>query len=199
MAEVSAKQVKELREATGAGILDCRNALKEADGDADKALEILRTQGLADAQKRAGRSTNEGIIDSYIHLGGKIGVLLEINCETDFVARTDEFQETAHNICMQIAAADPSYVSREDVPEEELEQEKRILRQQAQQEGKPENIVDRIVEGRLEKFYSQVCLLDQAYIRDPDRTVEDLLKETVASLGENIQVRRFARFALGEE
>ncbi len=190
--------VKELREATGAGILDCKKALEEAGGHIEQAREILRTKGLADAGKRAGRSTEEGIIDSYIHLGGKIGVLLEVNCETDFVARTDEFGELAHNICMQIAAADPTYVDRDEVPEEVLEQEKRILRQQAEGEGKPEHIVDQIVEGRLDKFYSQVCLLDQAYIRDADMTVGDVLKEAIASVGENIQVRRFARFAVGE-
>ncbi len=199
MAEINARQVKELREATGAGIMDCKEALKESDGDLSKAEEILRTQGLAEAQKKAGRTTDEGIVDSYIHLGGKIGVLLEINCETDFVARTDEFQDLAHNICMQIAAADPTYIDREEVPEDVLHQEKRILREQARQEGKPDHIVDKIVEGRLEKYYSQVCLVDQAYIRDPDITIEELLKDAVASLGENIQVRRFARFAVGEE
>lgn len=198
MTDISAGMVKELREATGAGILDCKKALEEAGGDMEQAREILRAQGLAEAGKRSGRSTEEGIIDSYIHLGGKIGVLLEVNCETDFVARTDEFRELAHNICMQIAAADPTYVDREEVPDEVLEQEKRILRQQAEGEGKPEHIVEQIVEGRLDKFYSQVCLLDQAYIRDADMTVGDVLKEAIASVGENIQVRRFARFAVGE-
>jgi elongation factor Ts len=199
MADISAQEVKKLREATGAGVLDCRNALQETDGDMDRAAEMLRVQGLAEATKRAGRATEEGLVDSYIHLGGKIGVLLEINCETDFVARTDEFRELAHNICMQIAAADPGYIEREVIPEDVLEQEKRILQQQAESEGKPPEIARRIVEGRLEKFYSQVCLLDQAYIRDADLTVGELLKEAMASLGENIQVRRFARFAVGQD
>ena len=199
MVDITAKEVKELRQATGAGVLDCKKALQETDGDMQKATEVLRAQGLADASKRAGRATEQGLVDSYIHLGGKIGVLLEINCETDFVARTDEFQELAHNICMQIAAADPDYIDREEIPEEVLEQEKRILRQQADGEGKPPEIVDRIIEGRLQKFYSQVCLVDQAYIRDADRTIDELLKEAIASVGENIQVRRFARFAVGQD
>ncbi len=199
MVEITAKEVKELRQATGAGVLDCKKALQETDGDMQKATAVLRAQGLADASKRAGRATEQGLVDSYIHLGGKIGVLLEINCETDFVARTDEFQELAHNICMQIAAADPDYIDREEIPEEVLEQEKRILRQQADGEGKPPEIVDRMIEGRLEKFYSQVCLVDQAYIRDADRTIDELLKEAIASVGENIQVRRFARFAVGQD
>ena len=199
MVDITAKEVKELRQATGAGVLDCKKALQETDGDIQKATEVLRAQGLADASKRAGRATEQGLVDSYIHLGGKIGVLLEINCETDFVARTDEFQELAHNICMQIAAADPDYIDREEIPEEVLEQEKRILRQQADGEGKPPEIVDRIIEGRLEKFYSQVCLVDQAYIRDADLTIGELVKEAIASVGENIQLRRFARFAVGQD
>lgn len=199
MVEITAKEVKELRQATGAGVLDCKKALQETDGDMQGATEILRAQGLADASKRAGRATEQGLVDSYIHLGGKIGVLLEINCETDFVARTDEFQELAHNICMQIAAADPDYIDREEIPEEVLEQERRILRQQADGEGKPPEIVERIIEGRLEKFYSQVCLVDQAYIRDADLTIGELLKEAIASVGENIQLRRFARFAVGQD
>ena len=199
MVDITAKEVKELRQATGAGVLDCKKALQETDGDMQKATEVLRAQGLADASKRAGRATEQGLVDSYIHLGGKIGVLLEINCETDFVARTDEFQELAHNICMQIAAADPDYIDREEIPEEVLEQEKRILRQQADGEGKPPEIVDRIIEGRLEKFYSQVCLVDQAYIRDADLTIGELVKEAIASVGENIQLRRFARFAVGQD
>ncbi len=199
MADISAKQVKELRDATGAGILDCKKALTEADGDQARAVEILRTHGLADAQKKAGRTTNEGIIDSYIHLGGKIGVLVELNCETDFVARTEPFQELAHEICMQIAATDPTYVSRDDVPAAEIEQEERILKEQALSEGKPDEIAERIVAGRIEKYYGQICLLDQPYIRDADKTVEDLVKEAIATLGENININRFARFALGED
>ncbi len=199
MAEINARQVKELREATGAGVMDCKEALKESAGDVDKAAEILRTQGLAEAQKKAGRTTEEGLVDSYIHLGGKIGVLLEINCETDFVARTDDFQDLAHDICLQVAAADPTYIDREDIPDDVLDQEKGILREQAKQEGKPDHIVEKIVEGRLEKYYSQVCLLDQAYVRDPDMTIDELLKDAIATLGENIQIRRFVRFAVGEE
>ncbi len=198
MVDISASQVKDLRAVTGAGVLDCKKALQETGGDLDKAAEFLRTQGLADAQKKAGRSTNEGLIDSYIHMNGKIGVLLEINCETDFVARTEQFQSLAHDLCMQVAAADPSYVDREEVPEEIVQQERRILMDQAKGEGKPEEIAEKIVQGRLEKFFSQICLVDQAFIKDPDRTVEELIKEQVATLGENIQVCRFTRYALGE-
>ncbi len=198
MVDISASQVKDLRAVTGAGVLDCKKALQETGGDLDKAAEFLRTQGLADAQKKAGRSTNEGLIDSYIHMNGKIGVLLEINCETDFVARTEQFQGLAHDLCMQVAAADPSYVDREEVPEEIVQQERRILMDQAKGEGKPEEIAEKIVQGRLEKFFSQICLVDQAFIKDPDRTVEELIKEHVATLGENIQVCRFTRYALGE-
>ncbi len=198
MVEINARQVKDLRDATGAGVLDCKKALQECGGDLDKAVEALRTKGLAEAQKKAGRSTEEGLIDSYIHLNGKIGVLLEINCETDFVARTDQFQELAHDLCMQVAAADPTYVDRDEVPEEIVEQERRILMEQAKSEGKPEEIAQKIVDGRIEKFFAQICLVDQAFIKDPDRTIEEVIKEYVATLGENIQVRRFARYALGE-
>jgi elongation factor Ts len=196
---VSAAQVKELRDKTGAGMMDCKKALVEANGDVEKAVEILREKGLAAAAKRAGRATGEGIIDSYIHAGGRIGVLVEVNCETDFVARNQQFQEFAHNIAMQIAATNPSYVSIEDVPEDVVEREREILRQQALNEGKPEKVVDKIVEGRLAKFYQEVCLLEQPYIRDTDRTVKDLLTEQIATIGENISIRRFVRFALGEE
>ncbi|MFO7941901.1 MAG: translation elongation factor Ts [Bacillota bacterium] len=199
MVEISASQVKELRAATGAGVLDCKKALQEVGGDMDKAIEALRTKGLAEAQKKAGRSTNEGLIDSYIHLNGKIGVLIEVNCETDFVARTDEFSELAHDLCMQIAAADPSYIDREQVPEDIVDQERHILMEQAKGEGKPEEIAQKIVEGRMEKFFSQICLMDQAFIKDPDRTVEEVVNEYVATLGENIRVSRFTRFALGED
>ncbi len=199
MVEISASQVKELRTATGAGVLDCKKALQEVGGDMDKAIEALRTKGLAEAQKKAGRSTNEGLIDSYIHLNGKIGVLIEVNCETDFVARTDEFSELAHDLCMQIAAADPSYIDREQVPEDIVDQERHILMEQAKGEGKPEEIAQKIVEGRMEKFFSQICLMDQAFIKDPDRTVEEVVNEYVATLGENIRVSRFTRFALGED
>ena len=199
MVEINASQVKQLREITGAGVLDCKKALVEAGGDHEKATEILRTKGLADAHKKAGRSTNQGIVDSYIHLGGKIGVLVELNCETDFVARTELFTDLAQNICMQVAATDPTYVSREEVPEDVIEQERRILLEQARAEGKPDNIAEKMVEGRLEKFFSQICLLDQAYIRDGDVKIGDLIKDAIATLGENIQVRRFARFAIGED
>ncbi|HHW92520.1 MAG TPA: translation elongation factor Ts [Firmicutes bacterium] len=196
---VTAAQVKELREKTGAGMMDCKKALLESNGDLEKAMEILREKGLAAAAKRAGRVTGEGIIDSYIHAGGKIGVLVEVNCETDFVARNQQFKEFAHNIAMQIAATNPSYVSIEEVPEEVVAREREILRQQALNEGKPEKIVDKIVDGRLAKFYQEVCLLEQAYIRDQDRTVKDLLAEQIATIGENISIRRFVRFVLGEE
>ncbi len=199
MSDISAEMVKELREATGAGVLDCKKALQETDGDMEEAREVLRTRGLAEARKKSGRSTDEGIIDAYIHLKGKIGVLLEINSETDFVARTDDFSELAHNICMQVAAADPSYISRDDVPEDVVEQEKNILRQQAEEEGKPEHIVEQIVEGRLEKFFSQVCLMEQTYIKDTDITVKELVNDAIATLGENIEINRFARFAVGEQ
>ena len=199
MTDISAEMVKELREATGAGVLDCKKALQETDGDMEEAREVLRTRGLAEARKKSGRSTDEGIIDAYIHLKGKIGVLLEINSETDFVARTDDFSELAHNICMQVAAADPSYISRDDVPEDVVEQEKNILRQQAEEEGKPEHIVEQIVEGRLEKFFSQVCLMEQTYIKDTDITVKELVNDAIATLGENIEINRFARFAVGEQ
>ncbi|MFP4200449.1 MAG: translation elongation factor Ts [Clostridia bacterium] len=199
MVDISATQVKELRAATGAGVLDCKKALEETGGDLEKAIEALRTKGLAEAQKKAGRSTHEGLIDSYIHLNGKIGVLIEVNCETDFVARTEQFSELTHDLCMQIAAADPSYIDREQVPADILEQERHILMEQAKGEGKPEEIAQKIVEGRMEKFFSQICLMDQAFIKDPDRTVEEVVNEYVATLGENIRVSRFTRFALGED
>ncbi len=199
MPEISAEQVKQLREATGAGVLDCKKALQETDGDFEQAREELRKRGLAEARQKSGRSTDEGIVEAYIHLNGKIGVLVEMNSETDFVARTDEFKELAHNICMQIAAADPDFISREDVPEDIVKQEKTILRQQAEDEGKPEHVIDQIVEGRLDKFYSQVCLMDQTYIKDTEMTVEELINDAIATLGENIRVDRFARFAVGED
>jgi elongation factor Ts len=190
--------VKALREKTGAGMMDCKRALEETGGDMEKAVEYLREKGLAAAAKRAGRTAAEGVIESYIHLGGKLGVLVEVNCETDFVARTPEFQELARDIAMQVAAANPQYLTREDVPAEVLEKEKEILRAQALNEGKPEKVVDRIVEGRLEKFYSENCLLEQPFIKDPDKKVRDLLAEKIARIGENIVVRRFVRFQLGE-
>ena len=198
VAEISASLVKELRNRTGAGMMDCKRALQETDGDLEAAAEYLRKQGIAKADKKADRAANEGLIHSYIHQGGKIGVLVEINCETDFVARTDDFQEFCHEIAMQIAAASPSYVTREEVPEDVLAKEKEIFREAALIEGKPENVVDRIVEGKIDKYFEQVCLMEQPYIRDSDKSVEEVLKEAVASLGENIQIARFTRFALGE-
>lgn len=195
---VTAKMVKELREKTGAGMMDCKRALQESDGDIEKAVEYLREKGLAAASKRAGRIAAEGVIESYIHLGSKLGVLVEINCETDFVARTDEFREFAKDIAMQVAAANPLYLAIEDVPEEVLVKEKEILRTQALNEGKPEKVVDKIVEGRLAKFFSENCLLEQPFIKDPDKKVRDLLTEKIARIGENIIIRRFVRFRLGE-
>ncbi len=196
--KVTTEMIRELREATSAGIMDCRKALDAAEGDFDKAVDYLREKGLAKAAKRMSREAKEGKIESYIHAGGRIGVLLEINCETDFVARTDEFQELAHDVAMQIAAMAPRYVSREDVPEDVIEHERELYRNQALDEGKPERIVDRIVDGRLEKFFSESCLMEQAFIRDEDQTIEDLVKANITKTGENIIVRRFVRYQLGE-
>lgn len=195
---VNAKLVKELRERTGAGILDCKKALEECGEDIEKAIDYLREKGIAKAAKKAGRAATEGLIFSYIHMTGKIGTLLELNCETDFVARTDEFQALGKEIAMHIAAASPCYLSPEDVPAEDLEREKDIYRKQALEEGKPEHIVDKIAEGRLKKFYENTCLLEQAWIRDPDKKIKDLITEAIAKLGENIVIGRFARFAIGE-
>lgn len=199
MATISASLVKELRQRTGAGMMDCKEALEETGGDLERAIERLREKGLAKAAKKAGRVTAEGLVESYIHAGGRIGVLIEVNCETDFVARTPEFKELCRDLAMQVAASKPDYVSREDVPEEVLEKERAILRAQALNEGKPEHIVDKIVNGRLEKFYEEHCLLEQPFIKDLDRSVKDLLAEKIATIGENIVVRRFVRFELGEQ
>jgi elongation factor Ts len=196
--QVTAQMVKELRERTGAGMMDCKNALVETGGDMDKAIEHLRTKGLASAAKKAGRSTTEGAVGSYIHAGGKIGVLVEVNCETDFVARTDDFQELVRDIAMHVAASDPRFLERSEVTTGDLEAEKRIYRQQALDEGKPEKIVDRIVEGKMDKYYSQTVLLEQPFVKDPDKTVAQMIAEKVAKIGENIQVRRFTRYLLGE-
>ncbi|MEW6459292.1 MAG: translation elongation factor Ts [Bacillota bacterium] len=196
--EVSAKLVKELRERTGSGMMDCKKALVETGGDLEKAVDYLREKGLAAAAKRAGRTVSEGLIESYIHGAGRIGVLVEVNCETDFVAKTDEFRAFARDVAMQIAAARPEFVGRADVPAETLDRERRVLRAQALNEGKPEKIVDKMVEGRLEKFFRENCLLEQPFIKNPDVAVQDVLKETVARLGENIVIKRFARFQLGE-
>ncbi len=195
---ISAGMVKELREKTGAGIMDCKKALKECNGNLDEALEYLKKKGIADASKKSGRIAAEGTVASYIHMGGKIGVLVEINCETDFVAKTDDFQELAKNISMQIAAAKPLYVKREDVPQEVIAKEKEIYKQQALESGKPEKIIDKIATGKMEKYFSEICLLEQKFIRDPDKTVEEIVKETIAKTGENIVVRRFTRYELGE-
>ncbi len=195
---ISAKLVKELRERTGAGIMDCKSALQEANGDIEKAIEILKKKGIAKAAKKAGRSANEGLIGTYIHHGGKIGVLIEVNCETDFVAKTDDFKQLVQELAMQVAAVNPLYVKREDIPEEVLEKEKEIYREQALQSGKPEKIIDRIVQGKMEKYFQEVCLLEQTYIRDDKKTVKELIDEKIAKLGENIVVRRFVRFEVGK-
>ena len=196
--QVSAQMVKELRERTGAGMMDCKSALAEAGGDLEKAIDALRKRGLAAAAKRAGRVAAEGLVTSYIHAGGKLGVLVEVNCETDFVGRTEEFQELVRDVAMHVAAADPRYVRREEVPAEALERERAIFREQAAASGKPAPVIEKIVEGKLEKFFAESCLLEQPFVKNPDQTVGQLVQEKVAKIGENIQVRRFARFKLGE-
>jgi elongation factor Ts len=196
--EVNASVVKELREKTGAGIMDCKKALAESGGNAEKAVEYLRKKGLAAAAKMATRDASDGAVGAYVHPGGKIGVLVELNCQTDFVARTTEFQTLLKDIAMQIAAANPRFVRPEDVSPEEVEKERQIYGRQAVESGKPEKIVDQIVDGKMERFYSEVCLLEQPFIKNPDRKVSDILNEAIARLGENIQVRRFARYHLGE-
>ncbi|SET42716.1 translation elongation factor Ts [Paenibacillus sp. NFR01] len=195
---VDAKSVKELRERTGAGMLDCKKALEEANGDITKAAELLREKGLSAAANKAGRVATEGVVESYIHAGGRIGVLVEINCETDFVGKTDAFKEFARDIAMQIAAASPRYVRREEVPVEEVEKEKEILKAQALNEGKPEKIVEKMVEGRISKFYEEFCLLEQSFVKDQDKTISQLLNEKISTIGENISIRRFVRYELGE-
>ena len=198
MPEISAQMVKDIRDATGASFIDCKKALEETSGKVDKAVEILRIKGLAKASKKAGRSTPEGIVTSYIHAGGKIGVLLEVNCETDFVARNDEFQEFTREVAMQIAAANPTYVAEADVPEDIINKEKEIMKAQVVESGKPDNIADKIVEGKISKYFEENCLVNQIYIRDTKRKISDLLSELIAKVGENIQIRRFERFQLGE-
>jgi elongation factor Ts len=195
---VTAQQVQELRRKSGAGVMDCKRALEESGGDIEQAATLLRKQGMARADARLSRPTTEGVVASYIHAGGKIGVLVELNCETDFVARTDEFEELSRNLAMHIAAEHPQYVRQDEVPDDVIEQEKEVYRALAVKEGRPEKVLDRIVEGRLKKFYSEVCLLDQLYVRDDQKTVGELLKESMARLGENIAVRRFVRYQLGE-
>ena len=199
MSTISASTVKELREISGAGMMDCKKALIEASGDIEKAIDILRKTGMAKARKKSGRSAKEGIILPYIHPGAKLGVLLEINCETDFVANTDDFKNLSKDIAMHIAASAPMSVSREEIPQETLEREKEIYADQARQSGKPENIIAKMIEGRLNKFYQENVLLEQTFVKDPDKTVADLITETVAKLGENILISRFSRFQLGEK
>jgi len=199
MATISASQVKELRDKTGAGMMDCKKALNECNGDLEKAIKYLREKGIADASKRSGRTTKEGVVLSYIHPGNKIGVLVEINCETDFVARNELFQTFAKDIAMHIAASSPLCVTREEVPAHLIDAEREVLRNQARESGKPESVWDKIVEGRIEKYYSQVCLLEQPFIKDMNITVEDYLKETIGKIGENIVIRRFNRYQLGED
>ena len=195
---ITAEMVKQLRDKTGAGMMDCKAALTEANGDMDKAVEILRKKGLASAAKRAGRATNNGVIGHYIHMGGKVGVLVEVNCETDFVARTDDFQTLAKEIAMHIAAADPKFVRREEIPAETLEKEREIYRAQFAGSGKPANVIEKIIDGKLESFYAQSCLLDQPSVRDPNVTISQMVAAATAKTGENVAVARFARFKLGE-
>ena len=195
---IDAKVVKALREKTGAGMMDCKKALLETEGNEEKAVDILRERGLAAAAKRSGRAANQGIVDSYIHMGGKIGVLVEVNCETDFVARNDEFREFVRNLCLQVAATNPTYLKKDEVPESILEKERQIIKAQALNEGKPEKVIEKIVEGRLEKYYRENCLLEQAFVKDEDLSIHELLTNLIAKIGENIVVRRFCRFEIGE-
>ena len=196
---ITSELVKTLREKTQAGIMDCKEALKESGGDLEKAVEHLRKKGLATTQKRAGRATSQGQIGSYIHGGGKIGVMVEVNCETDFVGRTDQFSEFVHNIAMHIAAANPLCVRREDMPADIIEKEKDIYRAQARETGKPEKVIEKIVEGKVDKFFKESCLLEQAYVRNPDISITDYLNETIAQTGESMSIRRFTRYILGDE
>jgi elongation factor Ts len=198
MAEITAQMVKELRDRSGVGFMECKKALSEANGEVEEALVILRKRGIAVAQKKAGREANEGIVGTYVHTGSKLGVLVEVNCESDFVARTDAFQNLVHDIAMHIAAADPRYIRREQVSPEDVESEKRIQRDRALQEGKPEKIVDKVVEGRMAKFYEEICLYEQPFVKDNSVTVQELITQMIAKLGENITVSRMARFKVGE-
>jgi elongation factor Ts len=198
MTEISAAMVKQLREKTGAGMMDCKTALAEVGGDMEKAIEFLRKKGLATAQKRAGRAMTEGTIQSYIHMNSKLGVMVEVNCETDFVAKNDDFKSFAKNIAMHIAASNPLGITPEDVPQAVIEKEKEIYRAQALDLGKPANVLDKIVEGKLKKFYQDSCLMNQPYVRDPEITVADLLNELIAKIGENISIKRFVRYQIGE-
>ena len=199
MVEIKAGQVKELRDKSGVSMMECKKALEESCGDMSKAEVILREKGLAAANKKSSRAANQGLIDSYIHLGSKIGVLLEVNCETDFVARNEIFKEFVHNVALHIAASAPKYVSREEVPDEVIQAEKEIYKKQALNDGKPEAVVEKIAEGKLKKFYEEKCLIDQLYVKDNDMTIGDLLKDVILKIGENIVIKRFVRFVLGEE
>uniref|UniRef100_A0A7C1FDI6 Elongation factor Ts n=1 Tax=Caldilinea aerophila TaxID=133453 RepID=A0A7C1FDI6_9CHLR len=199
MAEITAEMVKQLREATNAGVLDCKKALTETNGDFDAAVEILRKKGLATAAKKAGREANEGLIGSYVHPGSKIASLVEVNCETDFVARTEEFQQLARDLAMHVTASRPRYISREDVPADVIAKEREIYRAEVSNSGKPAEVIERIVDGKLEKWFEEVCLLEQPFIKDPQITIKDLLTSRIASLGENIKIRRFCRFEVGAE
>jgi elongation factor Ts len=198
MAEITAGLVKDLREKTGAGMMDCKNALVESGGDMENAVEILRKKGIARASKKADRAVNEGRIEAYIHPGSKLGVIVEINCETDFVANTDDFKNFAHDVAMQIAASSPLYVRREDVAGDLIDHEMDIYKEQARSQGKPENILEKIATGKLDKFYSEICLMEQPFVKDPEKTITTLVTETIAKLGENITIRRFTRFKVGE-
>jgi elongation factor Ts len=196
--EISATMVKELREKTGAGIMDCKEALSASEGSMEAAFDYLRKKGMQAAEKRSSRATREGVVHSYIHGGGRLGVLVEVNCETDFVARTDDFQELCKDLGMQIAASNPQYVSIEQVPADAIAKERSILEEQARQSGRPENVIAKIVDGRLQKYYQDVCLLEQPFVKDTDKTVKDVLRDHIAKLGENISIARFARFVLGD-
>lgn len=198
MAEITAAAVKDLREKTGAGMMDCKKALVESKGDVEKATELLRKKGIASASKKSSRAVNEGRVEAYIHPGSKIGVLVEINCETDFVAKTDDFSSFSRDVAMQIAASSPTFVKRDDVDKETVEREMDIYRDMAKDQGKPENIIEKIATGKLNKFYSEICLMEQPFVKDPDKTIENLVTETIAKLGENISIRRFSRFKIGE-
>ncbi len=195
--KITAASVKELRDITQAGMMDCKNALVETEGNIEKAVDLLREKGLSSAAKKSGRIASEGLVDAYIH-GGRIGVLIEVNAETDFVAKTDDFKDFVKDMAMQVAATNPKYVSRDDVPKDEIDKEKEILKQQALNEGKPEHVVEKMVVGRLEKFFEQICLLDQKFIKDSDVKVQDLLNEKISKIGENIKIRRFVRYEVGE-
>jgi elongation factor Ts len=195
---VTPQQIKDLREQTGVGFMDCKRALEEMNGDMEKAVEHLRTQGIAKAEKRMGRVTREGLVEAYIHPGSRLGVLVEVNCETDFVAKTDEFKAFARDVCMQVAATNPIAISREDVAKDLVQKEESIYRTQALSSGKPEAVVEKIVKGKMEKYYAEVCLLEQPFVKDQEKSIETLLKELIAKTGENITIKRFARFRLGE-